>query len=48
MEDRLNECLRLALAHNVSDIHFNVTKEKVIIEMRLSDRIRRLKSNPND
>ncbi len=48
MEDRLNECLRLALAHNVSDIHFNVTKEKVIIEMRLSNRIRRLKSNPND
>ena len=48
MEERLLECLRLALLHNVSDIHFNLINDNVTIEMRLSKRIRKLKPKKDD
>lgn len=48
MEDRLSECLRLALHNNVSDIHFSVIDNNITIEMRLPDRIRKLKPHKND
>lgn len=48
MEERLRECLRLALVNNVSDIHFSLKNNEVVIEMRVKDKMKKLKSNPTD
>ncbi len=48
MEERLGECLKLALYNNVSDIHFSLKNDEIIIEMRVNDKIRKLKKHPDD
>jgi competence protein ComGA len=49
MEERLLECLRIALAYDVTDIHFSMdAEEKVTIEMRVSGVMRRMRANSMD
>lgn len=48
MEERLIECLRIALANNASDIHFTLAKNKLKIELRINKRIYPIKSKEND
>lgn len=49
MENRLSECLKIALKYNVTDIHFNIKDNNHIsIEMRINGKIYTLKRNDND
>ena len=49
MEERLRECLRTALHYHVTDIHFNLQKDRELtIEMRVNGVIRMLKPQPDD
>jgi len=49
MEERLLECLRIALAYDVTDIHFSMdAEEKVSIEMRVSGVMRKMRRNRLD
>ena len=51
MENRLIEILKIALAYNVTDIHFTLSRsnaENVDIEMRVSGTMRKLKSKEGD
>lgn len=51
MHDRLNAILQIALACNVTDIHFSLydgDEEQVVIEMRVNGEVRRIRSRPGD
>lgn len=51
MRERLTECLRIALAYHVSDIHFSFApgnRERVTVEMRIGQEMKRLKYHPDD
>lgn len=51
MHDRLNAILQIALACNVTDIHFSLYdggEEQVVIEMRVNGEVRRIRSRPGD
>ena len=48
MEQRLIECLRLALINNASDIHFTLAKNKMKIELRINKKIYPIKPKEND
>ena len=50
MEDRLQEILMIALENDVTDIHFSIMdgSGEAAVEMRVHDRMRRLKRNPAD
>lgn len=49
MEQRLIECLQIALKYNVTDIHFNIQEsDHISIEMRIDGSIYTLKQNEND
>jgi competence protein ComGA len=49
MEERLIECLRIALRNHVTDIHFSMHQEgSLLIEMRVNGVIRQLKEQTGD
>ena len=48
MEERLNQILKIALKHHVTDIHLSLSDEACMIEMRVSGAIRRIRSKPDD
>ncbi len=48
MESRLNELLKAALHYRVSDIYFTIQNEKVLIEMKIKNKLTKLVSNEND
>ena len=48
MEERLHEILCAALEYDVSDIHFSIKDNDAAIEMRVHDRMRRVRRNPKD
>ena len=49
MEQRLRECLNIALKYQVTDIHFNLYEDKLVtIEMRIDGKIYQLKRNEVD
>lgn len=49
MNERLTEILRIALAYQVSDIHFSLDENgRLVIEMRVGGKIRILKSDNDD
>ena len=49
MEERLLEILRIALAHQVTDIHFSLNEDgRTSVEMRVDGEIRQLRSNRDD
>lgn len=50
MEERLKEILLAALKYHVTDIHFSLdtVQQKVTVEMRINDTIRRLKQKQDD
>ena len=49
MEQRLIECLNIALKYKVTDIHFNLYEDKTIkIEMRIDGKIYKLKRKEED
>ena len=48
MQDRLLECLKTALEYHASDIHFTLQNGNVRIEMRVGERMRRLRPHPED
>ena len=48
MEERLMEILRIALKHNVTDIHLSLQDGKCDIEMRVNGVIRRVRSKKDD
>ena len=48
MEERLNQILKIALKHHVTDIHLSLSDETCMIEMRVSGAIRRIRSKPDD
>lgn len=45
---RLMNCLKTAIAHQVSDIHFSIKEDDVLIEMRVNDKMKRLKKDAQD
>ena len=48
MQERLINCLKTALEYHASDIHFTLQNGNVRIEMRVADRMRRLRPQPED
>ena len=48
MEERLEQILRLAMKHHVTDIHLNLSEEGCQIEMRVNGVIRRIHSKDAD
>ena len=48
MHDRLIELLRIAIKYDVSDIHFSVLDKDITIEMRVQQKIRKLKAKDSD
>ena len=49
MEQRLRECLNIALKYQVTDIHFNLYEDKLVtIEMRIDGKIYQLKRKEVD
>lgn len=48
MYERLMECLSVALAYHVSDIHFTARDEQILIEMRVEGIMKQLKPDARD
>lgn len=48
MEYRLKQLMKIALDYHVSDIHFNIKDDNVVIEMRMNNVIKKLKHNESD
>ena len=48
MQERLINCLKTALEYHASDIHFTLQNGTVRIEMRVADRMRRFRPQPED
>lgn len=48
MQERLLECLKIALEYHAGDLHFTLQDGQVRIEMRVGGKMRRLRSHPDD